>query len=265
MAHERILIVEDEKITAMMISHQIQNLGYEPLGPIATGEEAVANIAEFCPDAILMDITLKGPMDGIEAANSIQSKYFCPIIYVTAHSDQSTLDRAKLKTPFGYIVKPVSERELHIAIEIALYNYKMEERLKESKEWFRTTLNSIDEAIIALDALGTVTFINPVACAFLGWPEEDALETSALDVFNVIGEESASHTGIEPGKGDRNVFIRTRGKKVVPVVYRAAPIMNGTEDIKGIVIIFREAPKDQSLCPKDDSDLESRKIGESCQ
>ena len=265
MAHERILIVEDEKITAMMISHQIQNLGYEPLGPVATGEEAVANISDFCPDAILMDIILKGPMDGVEAANIIQSKYPCPVIYVTAHSDQSTLDRAKLTKPFGYIVKPISERELHIAIEIALYNYEMEERLKESKEWFRTTLNSIDEAIIALDTRGTVTFINAVARAFLGWPEADALGTSALEVFNVIGEEPSSYTGIEPGKGDRHVSIRTREKKVVPVVYRSAPIVNGTEDVKGVVIIFREAPRDQPLCPKNDSDLEARKIGEPCQ
>jgi PAS domain S-box-containing protein len=264
MAHERILIVEDEKITAMMISHQIQNLGYEPLGPVATGEEAVEKVCDFCPDAILMDIVLKGQMDGVQAANIIQSKYSCPIIYVTAHSDQSTLDRAKLKKPFGYIIKPINERELHIAIEVALYNYEMEERLKESMEWFRTTLNSIDEAIIALDTRGKVTFMNAVARAFLGWPEADALGTSALEVFNVIDENSASYTGIEPGKGDRCVSIRTREKKVVPVVYRSAPIVNGTEDVMGVVIIFREAPRDQPPCPKNDSDLEARKIGEAC-
>jgi len=262
MAHARILIVEDEKITAMEISHHVQSLGYEPLGPVASGEEAVATVCDFCPDMILMDIVLKGPMDGIQAATTILSKYHCPVVYITAHSDQSTLDRAKLSKPFGYIIKPISERELHIAIEIALYNHEMEERLKESKVWLRTTLNSIDEAIIALDTRGVVTLINPVAQAFLGWPEADALGTSALEVFKIIREEHASYTGIEPGKGDRHASIHTRERKAVPVVYRAAPIVNGTEDIMGIVIIFREASRDKPLCPKDDPGLKSRKIGE---
>jgi len=262
MARARILIVEDEKITAMEISHHVQSLGYEPLGPVASGEEAVATVCDFCPDAILMDIVLKGPMDGIQAATTILSKYHCPVVYITAHSDQSTLDRAKLSKPFGYIIKPISERELHIAIEIALYNHEMEERLKESKVWLRTTLNSIDEAIIALDTRGVVTLINPVAQAFLGWPEADALGTSALEVFKIISDGHASYTGIEPGKGDRHASIHTRERKAVPVVYRAAPIINGTEDIMGIVIIFREASRDKPLCPKDDPGLKSRKIGE---
>ncbi len=244
MAHERILIVEDEEIVSMMISHQLLELGYEPLGPVASGEEAVANIREFCPDVILMDIILKGSIDGVQAATAIQSIYPCPVIYVTAHSDQFTLDRAKLTKPFGYVVKPVSERDLHIAIEIALHNYEMEERLKESMEWFRTTLNSIDQAIIALDTKGVVTFVNAHASAFLGWSEADAVGTSALEVFNVIGEEGAPHIGIEPVKGDKRASIQTKGKSVVPVVYRAAPIVKSTEDVLGIVIVFREASGD---------------------
>jgi PAS domain S-box-containing protein len=242
MAHERILIVEDEKIAAMELRAHILNLGYEPLGPVSSGEEAIANIRDLCPDAILMDIVLKGPMDGIQASNIILSQYSCPIIYVTAHSDQFTLDRAKSTRPFGYIIKPVDERELHIVIEIALYQHEMEEQLREREQWFRTTLKSIDEAIIALDIQGKVTFINPVAQTFLGWPEADAIGKSALEVFDVVGEESESRPGIRPGKGDKHVSILTREKKALPVVYRAAPIVNGTQDVMGIVIIFRERP-----------------------
>jgi DNA-binding NarL/FixJ family response regulator len=117
--HERILIVEEEIITAMEIRHHIQNLGYEPPGPCASGQEAVTNASTLHPDAILMDIIVKGPMDGIRAAQAIPSQQQCPVIYVTAHSDQSTLDRAKVTEPFGYILKSINQRELHAAIEIA--------------------------------------------------------------------------------------------------------------------------------------------------
>jgi len=110
----------------------------------------------------------------------------------------------------------------------------------ESKEWFRVTLRCVDEAIIALDTSGRVTFINPAAQTLLGWPEADALGTGALAVFNVISEESASPGGIALERGDKYVSILTKEKKTMPVVYRAAPIALGSDPAMGIVIIFRE-------------------------
>ncbi len=252
MAHERILIVEDETITGIEIRDHIEELGYEPLGPVAYAEEAVARILDFCPDVILMDITLKGDMDGVQAATEISSSYSCPIIYLTAHSDQVTLDRAKVTEPYGYIVKPINERELHIAIDIALYKHRMERRLKESKEWFESTLKSIDEAIVALDTQGLVTYLNPAAENFLGWPQAEALGKSALEVFNVIGEEPLSAMGVDPGKRDKQVSVCKKDGKVVTIIYRAAPIVSGTEEIVGVVIIFREGRLDQSFFSQDD-------------
>jgi AmiR/NasT family two-component response regulator len=242
MAHERILVVEDESITAMDICERIRALGYEPLGPVASGRDAIESSCVLCPDLVLMDIILRGPMDGVQAAEVIQSMHPCPVVYVTAHSDRTTLDRAKLTAPYGYILKPVSERELHVAIEIALHRHRMEKQLMESKEWFRVTLRSIDEAIIALDTSGRVTFINPAAQTLLGWPEADALGTGALAVFNVISEEPASPGGIALERGDKYVSILTKEKKTVSVVYRAASIAIGTDPAMGTVIIFRETP-----------------------
>ncbi len=132
MAHERILIVEDESITGMDIRQTVRQLGYEPIGPVASGKDAVRSALALCPDVVLMDIGLKGPMDGIQAAEAIRSKYLCPVIYVTAHSDQPTLDRAKVIEPFVYIRKPVDEQELHTAIETALHRHRMEEQSRES-------------------------------------------------------------------------------------------------------------------------------------
>jgi len=132
MADELILVVEDERITGMDIRQTVREFGYEPIGPVASGQDAVAVALALRPDVILMDILLKGPMDGIQAAEAIRSKYCCPVIYVTAHSDQSTLDRAKVIEPFVYILKPIDEQELHTAIEMALYQHRIEEQSRES-------------------------------------------------------------------------------------------------------------------------------------
>jgi len=125
MGYERILIVEDQKITGMDIRKTVQELGYEPIGPVASGEEAVAVALAIRPDVILMDIILKGRMDGIQAALAIRSECSCPVIYVTAHADQTTLDRAKATAPSGWILKPIDEGELHNAIERALCRQRM--------------------------------------------------------------------------------------------------------------------------------------------
>lgn len=125
MGYGRILIVGDEKITGMDIRQTLREFGYVPIGPVASGEDAVAVALAIRPDVILMDIFLKGRMDGIQAAEAIRSKYSCPVIYVTAHADQITCDRAKVTEPSGWILKPINEGELHKAIERGLYRHRM--------------------------------------------------------------------------------------------------------------------------------------------
>lgn len=127
MAGKRILIVEDEKITAMDIRQIVQELGYEPIGLVACGTDAIKHALALYPDLILMDILLKGPMDGIQAAAAIRSQHPCPVIYLTAHADQATLDRAKVTEPSGWILKPVDEEELHAAIQRALSRQGIEQ------------------------------------------------------------------------------------------------------------------------------------------
>jgi AmiR/NasT family two-component response regulator len=119
MARKRILIVEDENITGMDICQIVHELGYEPIGPVASGKDAVTSALTHYPDIILMDLTLKGPMDGIQAAEAIRSQYPCPVIYVTGNSDPSTFGRANASEPSGYVLKPIEERELHAAIKMA--------------------------------------------------------------------------------------------------------------------------------------------------
>ncbi|MFQ5965958.1 MAG: response regulator [Candidatus Scalinduaceae bacterium] len=130
MAKAKIMIVEDEWITADDIKMSLQSLGYTVSSVASSGKEAIQKAEEDRPDLVLMDIVLQGEMDGIEAANQIHSCYDIPIIYLTAYADEKVLERAKITEPFGYIVKPFINEDLKIAIEIALYKHKAEKERK---------------------------------------------------------------------------------------------------------------------------------------
>ncbi|NBF38804.1 MAG: response regulator [Spirochaetes bacterium] len=171
----RVLIVEDEAIVAMDIRHRLDKLGYVPVRSVASGEEAVEAAAELDPDLILMDIQLSGAMDGIEAAGFIRERGGTPVIFLTAYSDRASLERAKVADAFGYVLKPFEERELGIAIEMALYKEQMQRRLSESREWLHGTVGALYEGVVTTDAEGTVLFMNRRAEELLGWSEANAV------------------------------------------------------------------------------------------
>ena len=129
MVGEQILVVEDEIIVARNIQNLLENLGFNVPAVVSSGEEAVKKTAEIHPDLVLMDIKLDGDIDGIEAANQIHHSLHAPIVYLTAYADDEILRRAKITEPYGYIIKPLEERELQSNIEIALYKHKMENKL----------------------------------------------------------------------------------------------------------------------------------------
>jgi PAS domain S-box-containing protein len=131
MTGERILIVEDEGIVADEIKSRLEHLGYHVVGIAMTGQEAIDTAFSTFPDLILMDIMLKGDMDGVGAAHHIRDRMDIPVIYLTAYGDQETLQRAKISEPFGYILKPFKERELAASIEVSLYRHRMEKELFE--------------------------------------------------------------------------------------------------------------------------------------
>ncbi len=127
----RILIVEDEGIVAVDLKQMLEKLGYVVLAIANNGKDAIKKIGEANPDLILMDIVIKGEMDGIETAQQIRVLYDIPVIYTTAYFDDAILERAKITRPYGYIVKPFYEGELISSIEMAVHNHQMDQKLKK--------------------------------------------------------------------------------------------------------------------------------------
>ena len=163
MSQVNILIVEDEVIVAENLSRKLENLGYVIVRIAVSGSEAGEMALKFRPQLLLMEINLQGELDGIETVSKIKIHHDIPVIYLTAHSDRNTLDRAKTSQPNGYIIKSFDERDLAAQIELALYKHKAERQVREQREWLRVTLTSIGDAVIATDADGVITFLNPVS------------------------------------------------------------------------------------------------------
>ncbi len=135
MAKTNILVVEDESIVAKDIQHSLKKLGYLVVDLCSTGEQAVQVAEEKKPDLVLMDIMLKGEMSGIEAANMIRERYNIPIIFLTAYADESTFSKAKVTEPYGYIIKPFKEIDLHTSIEMALYKHEKETEVRKERDF----------------------------------------------------------------------------------------------------------------------------------
>jgi PAS domain S-box-containing protein len=144
-----ILVVEDEVIVANDIKDTLISFGYTVAGMVKSGEAALERVAETSPDLVLMDIHLAGTIDGIEAAGQIHAKYGTPVIFLTAYADNALIERAKVAQPYGYIVKPYEERGLHSAIEMALYKYGVDQKLKESEDRLRKLNDELEARVAA--------------------------------------------------------------------------------------------------------------------
>jgi len=147
MANKKLLIVEDERIIAEDVKKTLLKFDYEVIDIISRGEDVLENYEKLNPDLILMDIMLAGEITGIETASRIKEKYNVPIIYLTAFSNEPVLNDAKLTEPFGYLIKPFEDRELHATIEMAFYRYKIEHNLRLSEHKYRLLFNSIADPI----------------------------------------------------------------------------------------------------------------------
>ena len=249
MSQAKVLIVEDENIVALDIASRVESLGYAVAAVVRSGERAIEKVAETRPDLVLMDIRLRGALDGIQAAEHIHARFDLPVIYLTAYADEETLQRAKVTQPYGYILKPFEARELHSAIEIALYKHAMEKKLRESQRWLAATLKCIGDAVMVTDERGKIKFMNPVAEALTGWSSYEAAGVEAGQVLHLVQEEThlpisspveqVLDQGMTVSLPDGTWLVARSGKEI-PIDDSAAPIRDDKGSITGVVLVFRD-------------------------
>jgi two-component system cell cycle sensor histidine kinase/response regulator CckA len=194
MAAPRILVVEDETIVAMDIAQGLRQLGYGVVGTAGTGEEALELAKRGVPDLVLMDINLRGSMDGIETAKALQLRRAVPVLFLTAHADAATVQRAKEASPYGYLVKPYDQRDLHRSIELALSKAAGDRNtlahaaaeLWNSEERYRLLVDAMtDHAIVTIDGAGRIATWSAGAEKLFGWSAEEVLGRQLTELFPV--------------------------------------------------------------------------------
>lgn len=243
----RILVAEDEAIIALGVKDTLSRLGYAVLPVAATGEDAVRLTSELGPDVVLMDIRLKGEMDGIEAAWTIAHLSQTPTVFLTAYSDPETLSRAKNVNPAGYILKPFTPEQLRAAVEIALDRDGYGGPDRKDGSPYATALNSLDLGVIVVRGGGEVLLLNRVAEELTGWSSSAARGQPLpqvmrlLDVFDrhdvVVAPALPLNHVASPGGVRRAVLVGSDNRErlvdyVATLLWAAEP--------GGAVIAFRD-------------------------
>lgn len=249
MPNSKILIVEDEGIVAMDIRRQLEDFGYEVVATAFSGGQSITLAEEHKPDLVLMDIVLKGEMDGISAAHAISESLRIPVIFLTAYSDPATLRRAQATGAYGYLIKPFRPDELHASIEVALYKHQLEQKLKDSEQWFAKTLHCISDAVIATDIEGNIRFMNPVAETATGLLLEQAKGTCIEQLMTLLNENNrvVIENPVPKTLKTRQVtsmvcatLLVNQSGNEFPVEDGAAPILDDDGSLLGAVMVFRD-------------------------
>jgi PAS domain S-box-containing protein len=245
----RILIVEDEALLALSVQRLLNRLGYDAFGVAASGDEAVETARRERPDLIMMDIHLRGEMDGIQVAERIRDFLDVPIVYTTAFSDEETVERAKKTEPSAFLLKPYDTRDLQVTIEISYHRYRAERRIRENEQRISTILRCIDDSVVTTDNSGAVTFMNPNAERLTGWKGGEAAGKRVDEVLPLSPETSAQArlpAGTPAENGDQDDRFRgfrvleNRNGDVIPVECVVTPLTEEWGGTSGRVFVLRD-------------------------
>ncbi len=243
MPSAKIMIIEDEAIIAKDIENILLNYGYEIAGNFTCAEDAISSVHSMKPDLILMDVVLKGDIDGIEASNIIKQKTNVPIIFITAYADEITLGRIKNTGPHGYFLKPFEEKELQTWIETTLEKFKNEKNLIRNEKLAVSIINNLKEGLISTDENGLVYFLNTRAEEITGYTLKNAKGLALTDVLNSRDIKASfeslnkiiPHGGFFSGKTE----LVNRENKKIKLEYRLTPLeTSGTG--KASTILLKE-------------------------
>ncbi len=256
MSGERILVVENEKIIAIDLQRRLERFGYEVIGLTGSSQEAIAAARKHRPDLILMDIMLPGDLDGIETAKKIRTELDSAVVFLTAYSDEETLEHAKEADPFGYILKPFKEKELFSTIDIALYKHRVDNALKVQERWLSAILHSVADGIIATDVNNRVQFMNHAAQEITGWTEGQAKNLPIAEILRISDGERPVPLEILPeadgsAPAQSVVFedsiLAGRGGKEIRVEGTVSRIRDRAGHVEGQVVALRDTTMMQRM------------------
>ncbi len=243
----KVMIVEDEVIVAQTIAAMLRQLGHQVVGIFSTGQEAIQKAAETRPDIVLMDIILRSDseIDGINAASCIRKQWGIPVIYLTAYADDATLERAKQTQPVGYLVKPINELNLKVALEIGLaqHYHTLEGRVPDPLD---VLFSCMSDGVIATDQQGQVTFMNPAAEHMTGWSRQEAIGQSITDVLNLVDQrtqEPIANPVLQAIRDRQVVYLQafatlvTRNGHQIAIGDSVSPLTNQGQP-NGAVLVF---------------------------
>jgi len=241
------LVVEDEGIIARDIERALKKRSYRVIGVVATGEEALLRVVDQRPDLVLMDIMLKGDIDGIETAQQLRDQFGVPVVYLTAYGDPTTLQRASATSPYGYLLKPFEERELYAAVESALERHQMERDLRWSRQQVAGILAGTFDGIIVSDADGVVSVINAAALELTEWANEDAVGKDWAEVFKITAPLPSDLALLDPkidpkgetASGASFAVLLSKSGRRIPVEHRSVPMTDAQGHVDGTVLVFR--------------------------
>jgi PAS domain S-box-containing protein len=246
-----ILVVEDDFVTAKALSDALGDMGYSVTGIAVSGEAAVEQVRSHAPDLVLMDIRLQGQVDGIQAAGVIRERFRIPVVYLTAYADEKTLERARVTQPYGYLVKPFVQTELHSTIQMALYRHHAEEQDERRQDLLFATIHAIGDAVITTDSAEQVTFLNPVAESLTGLTGAEAKGRPLVQVLRItrqsVGKPLESPAGAAMVESTlvwfpEDTVLTRRDGTVLRVDGSAAPLRDHRGAMTGAVLVFR--PRD---------------------
>jgi len=254
MKQEKILIVEDERIIALDLQRRLMRFGYPDPVITTNGLDALKAIDSNRPDIILMDIMLSSDFDGIETATIINEKYNIPLIFLTAYSDEKTVERAKKAEPYGYILKPFKEKELYTTIDIALYKFHSNEKFKKQERWSSAILHSIEDGIIATNQDGLIEFMNPIAEKITDYLQEDAKNLSLDKIFELIDSKTQTLIKMPVFSKTYNesfmfkeCFMSNKKQERIPMEGSIAAIIDKNGNTEGQVLAFRDITEKHKL------------------
>jgi len=244
MKNAKILIVEDEELVKLTIKEYLETSGYNVVGEASTGEEALQLIDMHSPDMVFMDINLKGSMDGIETAGHIYKKYNIPVVYVTAYSDEKNLERAKPTNPYGYVVKPFTDRDLISAIELSLNKFEMEKAIRKSEERYRKIFEDSLDMIYIRSTNGRFLDVNPAGVKMMGYNSREEMLKINIGKDVYINEEDRKKFEQEIAQNgfvkEREMELKKKDGTIINVLVSSSVIKDAKGNITGYRGIIRD-------------------------